>query len=248
MPPFDPGPPPAWAALFDQAPLDHYVTHPSGRFRTAFGPVFYRGRLDGTARVLVVGQDPSTDEILAQRILVGEAGQRVQGLLRKLGVEQHYLLLNVFLFGITGQFDAVLRRVSAADPVLAYRNRLFDHAVTTSPIAAVIAFGVGARHAVDLWPGRAGRPVCRFVHPTARSGVAAAWNQTLPAALAAVPPEPGRVPDPTPYGAAFTPADAVAIPRRDLPFGLPPWHGTGGTHSTRQRSQRTITWTLDGTL
>src|SRR5688500_16462974 len=77
MPPFDPGPPPAWAALFDQAPVDHYVTHPSGRFRTTFGPVYYRGRLDGTARVLIVGQDPSTDEVLAQRILIGEAGQRV---------------------------------------------------------------------------------------------------------------------------------------------------------------------------
>ena len=65
QPQHDPGPPPEWEALFASAPLDAYVNAPAAPFHTRFGPVFYRGRLDGTARVLVVGQDPSTDETLA---------------------------------------------------------------------------------------------------------------------------------------------------------------------------------------
>lgn len=124
---FDPGPPPSWADLFSEAPLGFYQQRPK-QFRFEFGPVYYRGRLDGTARVLVVGQDPSTDEILAQRTLVGDAGQRVQGLLRKLGLASSYLMLNTFLYGIHGQFTKPMATLSASDPVLAYRNRLFDHA------------------------------------------------------------------------------------------------------------------------
>ncbi|MBD0283370.1 MAG: uracil-DNA glycosylase, partial [Thermoleophilaceae bacterium] len=45
-----------------------------------------RGRLAGSALVLVLGQDPGQHECIARRILVGEAGQRVQGFLRKLGI------------------------------------------------------------------------------------------------------------------------------------------------------------------
>jgi uncharacterized protein (DUF427 family) len=35
-----------------------------------WGPVFHRGRLDGTARVLVIGQDPAAHEAVARRIPV----------------------------------------------------------------------------------------------------------------------------------------------------------------------------------
>jgi uracil-DNA glycosylase len=48
------------------------------RFRVEWGPVFHRGRLDGSARILVLGQDPGQHESIAHRCLVGEAGQRVQ--------------------------------------------------------------------------------------------------------------------------------------------------------------------------
>ena len=242
---FDPGPPSSWATLFSQAPLDSYVHHPSRRFRTEFGPVFYRGRLDGSARILIIGQDPSTDEILAQRALVGASGQRVQGLLQKLGIGRAYIMLNTFLYGIYGQFDATMQAISAAAPVLTYRNSLFDQVIATSPVEIVIAFGKGAHTAFDLWPDGSHLPIFRLHHPSARSGLQANWNQNLPQLLQAVTPEPGAVQDATPYGANFLPEDHAAIPRIDLPFGVPAWHGTGGTHS--KRSQRTgIVWTQNG--
>ena len=73
-----------FASLVADYPGDD--VYPQADFRTEWGPVFHRGRLDGSARVLVLGQDPATHEAISRRILVGEAGQRVQGLLAKVGV------------------------------------------------------------------------------------------------------------------------------------------------------------------
>lgn len=244
---FDPGPSPSWTSLFSQAPADFYVQHPSHRFRTEFGPIFYRGRLDGTARVLIIGQDPSTDEILAQRTLVGASGQRVQGLLGKLGVNHDYLMLNTFLYGIYGQFDKTMQTIAAGAPVLTYRNLLFDQTIATNTIEAVIAFGKGAHNSFDLWPGGQHLPVFKLHHPSARSGLLANWNKHLPQMLAAVTPEAGVNQDGTLYGMNFLPEDHVPIPRFDLPFGIPDWHGTGGTHSRRYGSGRII-WSKDGRL
>src|SRR6266508_128723 len=47
--------------------------YPPKDFRVEWGPIFHRGRLDGTARVLVIGQDPGSHESIARRILVVEA-------------------------------------------------------------------------------------------------------------------------------------------------------------------------------
>ena len=82
--PFDPG--------YNKEPFLRLVeeypeadVYPPGQFRVEWGPVFHRGRLDGSARVLVIGQDPAQHETIVRRILVGEAGRRLQGLLAKLG-------------------------------------------------------------------------------------------------------------------------------------------------------------------
>ena len=80
--------------------------YPPADFRTEWGPIFHRGSLDGTARVLVLGQDPAAHESIARRILVGEAGQRVQGLLARAGVTTSYVMLNTFLYSVYGRVAA----------------------------------------------------------------------------------------------------------------------------------------------
>lgn len=229
-PQHDPGPDCGWERLFHQAPLDHYVQLPGAPFHTRFGPVFYRGRLDGTARVLVVGQDPSTDETLAGRVLVGRAGQRTQHLLGRLGLTRSYLMLNAFLFG--GQSNGLTPQLTTDLVITGYRNRLFDRARSTSPITAVLTFGTHAKDAIAAWPGKGTIPVVEFVHPTAQAGVAASWNAGFTAAHAALTPDPDGTVDLTPY-----PDDTIPtrdIPRRDLPFGCPAWHGTGGDTDSRR--------------
>jgi uracil-DNA glycosylase len=227
---FDKGPKASWAKKFFEAPRATYLAHPSGRFRTEFGPVYYRGRLNGTAKMLIIGQDPSTDEILAQRNLVGASGQRVQKLLNKLGVTKSYVMFNTFLYGIKGQMDATMNAIAVEPAILNYRNSLFDKVIAENPIQAIVSFGNGADLAVNHWPARPGAlPWFQLVHPSAPENfVLNNWNTQLNALGAAITPDKLSLKNLTPYGTIFGPDDTADIPREDLSFGIAEWHGTGG--------------------
>ena len=88
--------------------------YPPGQFRLEWGPIFHRGRLDGSARVLVIGQDPAQHETVVRRILVGEAGRRVQGFLAKLGITRSYVFINAYLYSVYGSVKAKTRKNAAA--------------------------------------------------------------------------------------------------------------------------------------
>ena len=70
---FDKGPTATWAQKFFDAPRQHYVTHPSGRFRTEFGQVYYRGRLNSSVKVSEVTARVANDA--AQKINVATKEQ-----------------------------------------------------------------------------------------------------------------------------------------------------------------------------
>ena len=242
-PSYDPGPPLAWDAFFQTAPLEAYTNHPAGRFRLDFGPVYYRGRLDGTARVLVVGQDPSTNEILGHRIFVGRSGQRVQGFLSKLGLTRSYVMINAFLFSVFGQFDNELRNISLEPAIGDYRNALLDRLAAENHLQAVVAFGAGAQHAVEHWVGVGSLPVFDVWHPAApiASSVLESWNTALEGLRPLVEPDEDGVVATTPYGSAFAGEDETPIPRFDLPFGMPTWHGEASGQSERNGNKE-IVW------
>jgi hypothetical protein len=215
------------------------AVYPADAFRVEWGPVFHRGRLDGTARILVIGQDPAQHETIARRILMGNAGRRVQGFLDKLGMDTSYVMINTFLYSVYGQ-----RGAKHADdaPIAAYRNAWVKAILDASQVKAVVAFGSLADKAWKMWiasPEAAGRPVVAYQklpHPTSPEAgggdVAAATEamlQAYNAGLAALAPAlaPADKPGPVvPYGSAFTAGDLPAIPQRDLPAGSPPWMGT----------------------
>jgi Uracil DNA glycosylase superfamily len=242
---FDKGPTASWAQKFFDAPRQTYVTHPSGRFRTEFGPVYYRGRLNSTVKVLIVGQDPSTDEILAQRNLVGSAGQRLQRLLNKLGLTKSYVMFNTFLFGIKGQMDAVMNAAAVEPAIMNYRNSLFDKTAAANTLQAIITLGNGADLAITNWAARpAGVPWFQLTHPSAPDNIVLPnWNANLNAMHAAVTPDKASLVNMTPYGATFGANDSVDIPREDLSFGLPDWHGTGGSTRSQRNGDNIINWT-----
>jgi uracil-DNA glycosylase len=66
--PFDPG---YVAEPFLTLWADYHEArvYPPEQFRLEWGPTFHRGRLDGSARVLVIGQDPAQHETVVRRIL-----------------------------------------------------------------------------------------------------------------------------------------------------------------------------------
>jgi len=231
----DRGPDERWTTFFSTAPLATYQAHPTD-FRLDFGPIYYRGRLDGTARVLVVGQDPAANELVGHRAFVGTSGQRIQGFLRRLGIRRDYVMVNTYLFPVFGQFTGSLRQLSREPSILGFRNALFDRVAAENPLEAVIAVGSAAKDALERWPGRGGLPTQHITHPSAKDHgpLLANWNAGLAALRAVVTPEEGSPPDTTGYGSDWVGADHEPIPRRDLPFGMPEWHGVGN-HATRAR-------------
>ena len=95
-------------------------------FWTAWGPIFYRGRLDGSARLLCIASDPGPTERIAHRTLVGDAGQRVQGFLAKLGLTKSYLCVNAFPYALHPSWGMSADELLADPAQKEWRNEFYD--------------------------------------------------------------------------------------------------------------------------
>ena len=213
--------------------------YPPDQFRTEWGPVFHRGRLDGSARVLVIGQDPAQHETIVRRILVGEAGRRLQGLLAKLGVTRSHVCINTWLYSVYGDVKAATQH---SQPLVDYRHRWLDALLVGSGVEAVIALGQAADKAWTLWratpAGQASQVAYAPVtHPTQpesssrndKAKLAAATAKMLQNWNAALDLLAPRIAHPDVevalkhYGSAWADGDRVAVPEFDFPAGLPAW-------------------------
>lgn len=250
-----------WATLCRTYPGED--VYPSAHFRTEWGPIFHRGRLDGTARILVIGQDPAQHEAVARRILIGEAGQRTQGFLQRLGISHSYVMVNTYLYSVYGSAPAQTQAI--AD----YRHQWLNAIHQENQLDAIVSLGSQADHAYHTWIDHAAPAAAAAIayqhitHPTApESGSASGqgsyaalvkallenWNT----GLQALHPHITHPDVPTPltlYGDAFQPSDDVEIPSGDLPAGLPAWMCSleawaNRTGTTADDKRATITITI----
>jgi uracil-DNA glycosylase len=270
----DPGPPAGsgWAELFAETPnyrgLGRAVLGKEA-FRWHHGPMFFRGRLDGSAKVVVVGQEGAQDESLSHRSFTGGTGARMQHFLRHLGLDRSYLFLNSFVYPIFGQYTDTLRPLAqdSRSPIAAHRKRIFDKAVVDGDVRLVVAVGRAAKESVASWiraHGGSANPdkleaaslgslpnrvrVVGVLHPGgATGGSATAIKADFRRAV-------GRVKDWIDDDSGWLPADpgvgrdlaspyqysSAPIPFRDFPFGVCPRLGRGGTSSNRSDAQRGI--------
>jgi hypothetical protein len=189
--------------------------------------------------VLVIGQDPAQHETVARRILVGEAGQRFQGFLTKLGIDRGYVLVNTFLYSVYGQGGG--NKHIKDQLITDYRNRWLDAIAGHNQLEAVITLGGLADTAYHAWPGAAGSSwkYTTVLHPTYPDSASASgqitktaamkrlcenWNAALD--LLSKPPDPLTPDTSRPlvhYGDTITPAEHTLIIEEDLPPGLPAW-------------------------
>jgi hypothetical protein len=236
--PFDPGyvAEPFLTLCADYPEADVY---PPEQFRIEWGPIFHRGRLDGSARVLIIGQDPAQHETVVRRILVGEAGRRVQGLLAKLGIARSYVFINTYLYSVYGSVKAKTRR---NPKLIDYRNRWFDALLGDSQFEAVVALGQAADEAWKVWAAThaaqsANLAYAAVTHPTQPESsskgdklkLAAAtkkmlqnWNMALQS-LSSNIRHPDMAMPLVLYGDQWAEGDRIAIPEFDFPADLPAW-------------------------
>ena len=256
-------------SLVENYPDD--TVYPAENFRVEWGPIFHRGRLDESAAVLVIGQDPAANETFVRRILVGVAGQRTQGLLAKLGITRSYVMINTFVYSVYGQGGGEKHRNDPA--IAAYRNQWLDALLLgTSRVQAVIALGGLADSAWQHYlAARSGHlfnvTYTAIPHPTfpeSASGnntkklkqntkvMLQKWNLAL-AMLKPVLTMPDVNVALAPYGDAFAPGDLSDIPAFDLPAGLPNWmRGRDGwskrTGNSAASKRATLTVTVPPTF
>ncbi len=242
--PFDPGPVlEPFASLAADYPGPE--VYPPELFRVEWGPIFHRGRLDGSARVLVVGQDPGQHESMGRRCMVGEAGQRVQGFLAKLGITHSYVIVNAFLYSVFGQpSHTEIQQLESG--IAAYRAKWLDALLLDSQIEVVVAFGGFGHAAFESWRGPEGSPRLQvqyapLLHPTYPEGSKAPgamkkmldqWNAAIPRLRDAVSAKDAD-PDTAPYGDDVK-TDEAPIPEADLPVGSPAWMRSMKTWASRE--------------
>lgn len=249
---FDAGPSEVMEAVMDATPDYQAEVGDTTTFWYAFGPVLYRGRLDGTARVMCIASDPGPAECLpfARRTLIGDSGQKVQGFLAKLGLTRSYVLVNAFAVAMRpSQRSKALRVLRTNVAIASARHRFYDALLEGGQLEAIIAFGDVAHEAYDLWvsSNRAAKriPALKLAHPAAvdREGTGndaalKAWRRAIVKLRKIVTPDhDGGLRGPN-FGAYFTELDYARIPRWDLPHVAPAYVGddSWGRNATRRHN------------
>ena len=196
-------------------------------FWYAFGPVLYRGRLDGSARVLCIASDPGPAECLpfARRTLIGDSGQKTQGFLAKLGLTRSYVLVNAFAVAMRpSQKTKGMRALRTNTAIMAARHGLYDRLLAGGALQAVVAFGEVANEAYDLWaasnPAVGAIASFKLAHPAAidRSGsgndaALKGWRNAVRILRGLVTPDSNGDASGPNFGSYFTELDYVRIPR-----------------------------------
>lgn len=206
-----------------------------------WGPVFYRGRLDGSARLLVIASDPGPTECLpfVRRGLVGDAGQRVQGLLDKLGLTRSYTLVNAFIYATRPSNVSKSVKLLRDSPDHAdWRDAFYDMIVAENDLQAVLLLGGQSQKAFDQWNrSRQDRglsdleqelTVVYATHPSAgghmgawdsdrSKDMATAYRDAVTALRAVITPDDPAGPRLPNYGEVITEFDYGVIPQADLP-------------------------------
>jgi uracil-DNA glycosylase len=220
---FDPGPPAEVAEHFDRVPS--YASH-RDLFWYDWGPVFYRGRFDGSARLLCIASDPGPTERIAGRTLVGDAGQRVQGFISRLGLTRSYTCVNAYAYALLPSRSMSAIPILSETEQLSWRNELFSM-IIGAELQSIVTFGLQARIAVEQWTTAPAVMIKKVPHPSSRDALKliTEWRSAVADLRTVITPDPDGDNSGLNYGERFSESDYAPIPRGDLPFGVPSWLG-----------------------
>ncbi len=170
---FDPGPDPrskvgkGYIDIFSDIPnlsgLSRELKN-GVKFRSAFGPTYYRGRTQkNSVKVLVIGQDGTHIAEAAGKTFTGGTGGRMQNVLDYLGINRSYFFINTFAYTIKEQYgdwapyvrdrkltwgrilndEAFLLSQDLESPLVKWRNRLIEHIIESNKDSLKLIITVG---------------------------------------------------------------------------------------------------------
>jgi len=240
--------PPADPEAYDRGPRGHIARHlreappypNEGDYEDVFwddwGPVFYRGRLNGKARVIGIASDPGPTESLPfiRRSLVGDAGQRTQGFLEKLGLTESYVLVNAFTYPTRPSKVSQGHQVMDDYPEqLEWRNTFYDLLYDKGGVQAIVVLGAQAQIAFDAWNQSRidrGLPSLRDevtvvygAHPSSgrdewgKRELARGWRAAVETLRKVVTPDDPALAQQPNFGSELSEVDYAPIPPKDLP-------------------------------
>jgi hypothetical protein len=204
-----------------------------------FGQVHYRGRLDGSARVMCIASDPGPAECLpfARRTLIGDSGQKAQGFLSKLGLTRSYVMVNAFAVAMhPGKKSTGLKVLKDNVAIRDSRHDLYDRLLDGGALQAIVLFGSVAQQAYDIWAASNSTvqavPAFRLAHPaavglnqTSTDMALKGWAKAITKLRKIVTPDANGEASGPNYGTHFTELDYARIPRWDLPKKAPSYVG-----------------------
>jgi len=248
----DAGPTGTMKTLMDSVPDYQTEAGDTTTFWYPFGPVLYRGRLNGSARLLGIASDPGPSECLPfmRRTLVGDSGQKTQGFLAKLGLTKSYVLVNAFAVALhPGKASTGRKLLKDNAAIKTWRHSFYDALLAGGNLEAIVTFGDNAEAAYNLWaasnPAVKAVPVVRIAHPAAvdRSGSGndkplKGWKRAVTKLRGIVTADPGGSTSGSNFGSYFTELDYARIPRWDIPTQAPAYAGddSWGRASTPQHN------------
>jgi hypothetical protein len=187
---YDPGPAKEWNDLIAETPNyrafgDAVIGGFGEKFRWMFGPMWYRGRINGKSgqcekangcvKVFIIGQEGAQDENVSNRSFTGSTGTKVQKFLHYLGLEKNYLFMNTFVYTIAGQYslfdddaknekkikenDRLLWLAQNSDSIVVeHRHKMFDKVLEDNKgdLALVIGVGTAGKDSAVTWAKKHG--------------------------------------------------------------------------------------------
>jgi hypothetical protein len=213
-----------------------------------WGPVFYRGRLNGKARVLGIASDPGPTESLPfiRRSLVGDAGQRTQGFLEKIGITKSYVLVNAYTYPThPSRLDQGRKLMKEKPEQAKWRHDWYDLLLAKNKdLEAIALFGGESQKAFRLWNKSRmdrGLPDVRTqvevvvcAHPSSGRGdwdsvankrLASGWKTAVTKLRSVVTPDDPKLAAQPNFGLVFSEVDYAEIPPGDLPKGAQKYPG-----------------------
>lgn len=190
----------------------------------------YRGRLD-QAKVLVLADQESNDDLFTGRAMTGYGGQYFQTFLHAIGATESYAILRTIPVDTSDLAVAQVSRIAMNDRLAAVRAEAVRRILAKRRTQLILTVGEHARNAMaQINTGRI--PVVSLVHPEA-DGVYADWKRAFKYIL------DQRLPKIDTSAERELEDVLSVIPRIDLPIQTKWWVGTSGTRSSRPMNRET---------